>query len=284
MTPTTQRLALTACLTALLPPGCDSDATSASEYRVVAHADLSALARAPFVTDAMKKDAFQIGGDLGPCEALVRSASAVTLGADEGAFEIYIEGKFTAKAAAACRDHVAAELRTKGTKADERFETTLVAEGLFAVHRGVAKPSRARMTALLGADPSPGKQALWMVAHDDDDKDEIEHIEAWASVAKGFDAHLTAHFDSAKAATELYGQAMLGLTALRLSGELGELAKAVSLSSGGDTITAELHASSDLVRKLMADASVRAKVDASRAPEQRGDDDHGAFSIQIEAN
>lgn len=269
-------LALVAGLVTSALAGCDSDAATSTDYRVVLHADVTALRASPLVAAALKDDALQIDGDLGACAELLRTATAVTVGADEGAFEVYVEGKFTAKAAKSCSEHVATQLAAKGAKTDARVDTTVVADGLFAVHRGPAKPSRARMTSLRSADPSPGKQAAWLVAHDDDDKDEVEHVEAWISAGKAIDAHLDVHFDSATAATEIYGQAAIGLTALRLSSEMGELAKAISVSSAGDTLTAEFHASNELVRKLIDAGRVKAKAAA------RADEDHsGSISVEI---
>lgn len=280
MTTPTPSLALGLCLLGLVAAGCDSDTSSPADYRIVAHADIGALKAAPWIADAMKGDKIDLSGDLGACAPLVLDATAVTLGVNEDAFEVYVEGKFTAKQATACADHVATTLVKKGAKADEKVETAQLGDGLFAVYRGAFKPSRTRLKGLVAADPTPaGKQALWVVAHDDANKGEVEHVEAWATAGKGLDAHVEVHFDSAKAAAEIYGQAAMGLAALRLSDDMGDLAKAISVSSGGDTVTAEIHASNDLVRKLMAESRVKGKVDASSR-----DDEHGSsFSVELEA-
>jgi hypothetical protein len=267
MTTPTSLPALGAALLTLAAAGCDSDTASPANYRLVAHADVAALLASPLVADAMKKDKVDLSAELGPCGDLVTSATAVTVGANEDAFELYVAGKFTAKQSKACIDHIEAELaKDKGASADERVDTLQLGDGLFAVYRGPAKPSRSRLAALHAADPSPArtKPPMWFVAHDDANKGEVEHVEGWASMTRGVDAHVEIHFDSATAAAEVYGQAALGLAAMRMSDEMGELAKAVKVSSGGDTLTAEFHASNEVLRKVLADRKVAGKLEAER--------------------
>lgn len=266
MTTPTSLLALGAALLTVAATGCDSDTASPDNYRVVAHADVAALLASPLVADAMKKDKAELSAELGACGDLVATATGVTVGANEDAFELYVAGKFTAKQAKACTDHIAAELaKDGGASADERVDTAQLGDGLFAVYRGPAKPSRSRLAALHAADPSPArtKQPMWFVAHDDANKGEVEHVEGWASMARGLDAHVEVHFDSATAAAEIYGQAALGLAAMRMSDEMGEFAKLVKVSSGGDTLTAEFHASNDVLRKALADHKLGGRVERS---------------------
>lgn len=271
MTTPTSLLALGAALLPLVATGCDSDAASPANYRLVAHADVAALMASPLVADAMKKDKAELTAELGACGDLVSSATGVTVGANDDAFELYVAGKFTAKQAKACTDHIEAQIakdggaKDGGGSADEHVDTAQLGDGLFAVYRGPAKPSRSRLAALHAADPSPTrtKQPMWFVAHDDANKGEVEHVEGWASMSRGLDAHVEVHFDSATAAAEIYGQAALGLAAMRMSDEMGELAKAVKVTSGGDTVTAEFHASTDVLRKALADHKVGGKVERS---------------------
>jgi hypothetical protein len=278
MTTPTPLLAQGAALLTLVVTGCDTDSASAADYRIVAHADVGALLAAPWVAEAMKRDKIDLSGDLGPCVDLVTGASAITLGANDDAFEVYVEGKFTAKQSKACIDHIEAETAKKGASAGDKVDTIQLGDGLLAIYRGPAKPSRSRLTALQAADPSPArtKQPLWFVAHDDAKKGDVEHVEGWASTTKGFDAHVEVHFDSAAAAAEVYGQAALGLAAMRMSDEMGDLAKAIKVSNGGNSLNAEFHASHELIRKLVETRSVEGKVVS-----ETGDGKPGA-SVSIE--
>lgn len=294
----TTRPILALTLAALFIPlsACDADMPGASDadYRAVGHLDLAAVKRTSWLKDALGDDALELPG-LDACGDVLRQAKAITFGAGEDAFEVYVRGPIDAAAANACGDQIDAEMSTKarGSASEPTPEATMLADDLFVVFAGDLTPSRSRLRSLLSVDPSPkGDQPIWMVATADGKDDPVSHVQAWADPSKGLDAHVEVQFDDAAKASEVYGQAMLGLAALRLSDEAGALASAVDLDSSGDTVTAELHATPTQLEALMkastgktkgkgkSGASIHAGAHAGPTP----DGDGHSFRIQIGAS
>lgn len=246
-------------LTTLGSTGCDGEAPpSASDFRAIAHVDIAAVTSSPWVKDAMGSGSLDLDADLGACADMVRAAESVTVGANDDGFEVYVIGKFDASKANACSDFIdkkVAEAKKKGKSMKMEPEAVLLDKDLFVVHGGAVTPTDARLESLLDADPSPKGTSMWVVAQPDakKSKEPVEYIRAWANVSKGFDAHAELQFKEESKATELYGKATLGLTALQLSGEAPELADAVKLGRAGDTLTADVHADTKTMKKLVAD-------------------------------
>ena len=283
-TPARFLFASSLALAAPLATGCDSESTeSAMDYHAVGHVDIAAARSAPWVQSALGTHAIDLPAELGACASLVSAATSVTAGVGADAYEVYVSGSFDSDDADACADLIekkAAEHRSKrkGSKPKPKPNAVLLDKDLFAIYGGALAPSRARMESLLASDPSPSGSPIWAVAQDHGTKhDPIAAVQAWADTSKGLTAHVDVQFDSEAQATELYGKAMLGLTAMQLSGEASELAKTVSLSSRGDTLTADLHAPPKLLHKLIdaKQAKVKATVDGGTGKE------HGSLSITL---
>lgn len=245
---TTKRTALTLSLLALAAPlaACDAEAPTDVDYRAIGHVDLGEVQKTPWIKKAMLDGKLDDNGELGPCGDVLRAAESITFGVGEDTFEAYIKGPIAANTANECSEFIdakVAEETAKGRDHDDHPtpEATLVAEGVFAVFGGNLTPSTARLRHLEGSAPVSGKPA-WFTASIDDKESPVSHVEAWANFDKGLDAHVEAKFKDPAKAAELYGQATLGLVALRASGEMSELASVVDLDSNGDTITAEVHA------------------------------------------
>ncbi len=260
--------------------GCDAEAPAARsvDYRAVGHVQLSAVTRAPWIASAKKDDMLQLDAALGPCADLVRTADALTFGAKEDAFEVYVEGSFDSAAANACADHIDAEVaagRVPRRDGRPKPEATLLADGLFVVFGGDLTPSRDRLDALSAASPSPG-QPMWVTVDMRDKGHPVEHVEAWADPSKGLSAHAQVTFADEQKAAEIYGKATLGLTALTLSDEVGDLASAVDLSSSGKSMTAKVQLSAAQMKTLVAKGKARHEAHAKfgHHPHGPGHGDH----------
>ncbi|MEM7156066.1 MAG: hypothetical protein AAF799_24650 [Myxococcota bacterium] len=244
---TTKRHALTLSLLVLAAPlsACDAETPTDVDYRAIGHVDLAEVKKAPWMEKAMLDAKLDDKGELGACGDVLRQAESVTFGVGEDTFEAYIKGPIAANTANACSEFIDAKVAEETAKGDHDDhptpEATLVADGVFAVFGGNLTPSTARLRQLEGSAPVSGKPA-WFTATIDEKDSPVSHVEAWANFDKGLDAHVEAQFKDPAKAAELYGQATLGLVALRASGEMGELASVVDLDSDGDTITAEVHA------------------------------------------
>lgn len=252
----------------------DSLTAQPGEARVVGHVDLKALTSAPWLADAMSDATLHMDARLGPCADVLRTAESVTFGGTKGeAFEAYVVGTFDAAAANACSDHIDAEVaRHASAHLDEhpKPEATLLADGVLVVFGGKATPSRERLASLRAADPSAG-QPLWLVATMAGQDHPLERVKAWASPAEGLRAHAEVVLADDQKAAEIYGKASLGLAAMSMSGELGELASAVSLRSSGRAITAELELSSDQMKTVVAKGKARHHARAHAWHDHQGD-------------
>ncbi|MCB9717553.1 MAG: hypothetical protein H6712_27140 [Myxococcales bacterium] len=280
MTKSPTHLALTALLLAGSTTACDAEAPGAApiDYRAVGHVDLDAVKGAPWMKDALKDGKLEVDGQLGPCADVIQQTQALSFGANEDAFEVYLEGSFDAAQANACIDHLDAHVATRPPRGDHpKPEATLMAEGVLVVFGGDLTPSRDRLDGLLAADPSGG-QALWIAANMKGKEQPIESVVAWADPSKGLSAHAELRFvDEAKAA-ETYGKATLGLTALSLSDEVGDLASAVSLGSSGKSLSADLSLSPKQMKTLVAKGKERHQ---AHARFHAGHPPHGESGVEI---
>lgn len=279
-------LASSLAVVASFSTGCDSDmAASPMDYRTVAHLELGTMGSTPWIKTVIDTKSLDLDGDLGPCADLVHTAKAVTIGHGEAGFELYVQGKFDATKADACTDHIEKMVDKHEKKSGEPKpdpEGVVLAADLFAVYAGTMSPSRKRLKSLLASDPSPGGQSMWVVAQPDvkHGDNPVAYIQAWADTSKGLNAHAEVQMADETVATELYGKAMLGVTALQLSGEADEVAKGISLAHNGDTLTADFKAQPKILQKLFKDgASKRAKAKGKGKgkggpPHKRGDGEH----------
>ncbi|MEX1362933.1 MAG: hypothetical protein AB1Z98_07395 [Nannocystaceae bacterium] len=274
-------LSLTALLLAGSLAGCDAEAPGgAVDYRAIGHADLTSLTSAPWLASSLKDGNLAIAGDdLGDCADVLQAARTVTFGASDDAFEVYVEGTFDAAAANACSDYLDAKVATGKARGDghPKPEAVLLAEGVFVVFGGDLTPSRDRLESLLSNDPSKG-QPLWITANtrgkDPKATRPVERVVAWANPSKGLRAHAEVVFADEAKATELYGKATLGLVAMSMSDEVGELASAVDLDSSGKTITAEIALSSTQMKGLVTKAKARPP----------GHDGHEGHGLKVEVD
>jgi len=246
-------------LTTLGSTGCDGEAPpDASDFRAIGHIDISTVTASPWVKDAMGSGSLDLDADLGACAAMVRAAESVTVGANDDGFEVYVEGKFDTSKADACSDFIdgkVAEAKKKGKSMKMEPEAVLLDKDLFVIHGGAVTPTDARLESLLAADPSPSGTSMWVIAQPDvkKSKQPVQYLRAWANLSKGFDAHAEVQFKDESKATELYGKATLGLAALQLSGEAPELTDGVKIDRAGDTLSADFHADTKTMKKLVAD-------------------------------
>lgn len=279
-------LALTALLLAG-SAGCDAEAPGGGgpiDYRAVGHVDIDAVKTAPWMKGALKDGKLEVHGELGACEDVVQKAKTVTFGAKEDAFEVYIGGSFGADEANACADFIDAKVAAEAGRLDgkPKPEATLLAEGVFVVFGGGLTPSRDRLEDLMDADPSSG-QPMWVTANMTGKGKPVERFEAWADPTKGMKAHAEVVFADEAKASEIYGQAVLGLTAMRMSDEVGELASAVDLDSSGKSMTAEVSLSTAQMKTLVAKSQARHEAHADfHARHHGGKGGHGKKGSGVE--
>jgi hypothetical protein len=228
------------------------------DARVVGHVDLAALTSAPWLAEAMKAATPAMDAKLGPCADVLRQADSVTFGGKQDAFEAYVEGSFDAAAANACGDHIDAEVARHASRLDghAKPEAMLLADGVFVVFGGDLTPTRDRLEGLQAADPSPG-EPLWVTANMTGTGRPVEQVKAWANPAKGLRAHAQVVFADEQKAAEVYGKANLGLAAMSMSDEVGDLASAVSLSSSGTAMTATIELTDDQMKTVVTKAQAR---------------------------
>jgi hypothetical protein len=256
----------------------DADAVDA---RVVGHVDLHALTSAPWLADAMKDATLAIDAKLGPCADVLRATDSVTFGGTKDeAFEAYVVGSFDAAAANACEDHIDAEVARHAARLDghPKPEAMLLADGVFVVFGGNLTPSRERLAGLRAADPSAG-EPLWVTANMIGKGRPVEQVKAWANPAKGLRVHAQVVFADEQKATEIYGKANLGLAAMSMSDEVGELASAVDLSSSGKAITAKVELTDEQMKTVVAKGKARHQ---AHARAWHGHEDSGV-RVEIDA-
>lgn len=260
-------LAALATLTAALAGGCDAD-DSTLDYDAVAHVDLRAMKTSPWMIAAMGKGPvgpkIQIDGDLDPaCVEVLAQAEAMTVGTGGKKLELYVEGPRDSSVAQACIRSL------KDLAKDEAvtLKAQWLDDDLLAIAAGespLPTPSRARLESLRAADPSAtGGKTAWWTAKNAAGKPGVEYVESWADVGKGLDAHVSVQFDSEAAAAKTHAEVSLGLTALRLSGEMSDLVSAIAVEAGGDTVTADVHASESQMKKLVASSKAKAEAKSS---------------------
>lgn len=229
------------------------------DAHAVGHVDLAAIMAAPWLTEAMKAATLDADGKLGACADVLRSAQSVTFGVTKDeSFEAYVVGSFDAAAANACGDHIDAEVARHATRIGDRPkpEAVLLADDVFVVFGGDLTPSRERFDDLRAADPSGG-QPLWILARTPGEGHPVEQVRAWASPAEGLRVHAEVVFGSEEKAAEVFGKANLGLAAMSMSDEVGELASAVDLRASGKAITAEVDLTAAQMKTVAAKAEAR---------------------------
>lgn len=288
MTPIRSILALTATLT-LGSVACDPDSGPvAGEFKVAGHVKLDEALGTSWIQAAIKADGGDLAKELKACADVLAQTKTVTFGAAENSFEVYLQGSIKEAAANACADLIDAEVgkKSKSSKkakpgkgsADKRPtpEAMMLGKNLFVVFGGNVTPSPARLQHLLGMDPSPKAQPLWVVATSDVKDGPVAGVQGWADFKDGLDAHVAIRFDGATKASEIYGQAQLGLVALRMSGELGDMASAVNLATKDDTLNIEISATPKQLQTLFEAGKARAKVKHGKHGK------HGSGSLHIE--
>ncbi len=237
----------------------DQVTAEAVDARVVGHVDLRALTSAPWLADAMKEATPLMDAKLGACADVLRQTHSVTFGGTKDvAFEAYVVGSFDATAANACGDHIDAEVARHSSRLEGRPkpEAMLLADGVLVVFGGNVTPSRDRLAGLRAADPSPG-EPLWVTANMTGKGRPVEQVEAWANPAKGLRVHAEVVLADEQKAAEIYGKANLGLAAMSMSDEVGDLAAAVSLSSSGKAITAKVELTDEQMKTVVAKGQAR---------------------------
>jgi hypothetical protein len=260
------------------PAEADELTTTPADAHVVGHVSLDALLAAPWVADAMKDATLAMDAKLGACADVLRQADSVTFGAKKDeAFEAYLVGSFDAAAANACSDHIDAEVARHANRLERhpKPEAILLADGVFVVFGGTLTPSRDRLETLLAADPSAG-QPMWVAASTAGQGGPVDHVKAWADPAKGLRVHAEVVFADEQKAAEVYGKANLGLAAMSMSDEVGELASAVSLSSKGKAMTAEIELTDEQMKTVVAKAEARHHARHGR--------DGASVSIEVDAD
>lgn len=270
-------------LATTLGTGCDTDEEDAMDLHAIVHIDVDAAKRAPWVAKELAGKDADIKKELGACADLYEDTDSITVGIDgngDHRGEIYFEGNFDATGLDACSDFIADQIKTKARdpKKGDKVKTQRFGDDVFVITFGDVKPSKRRLDNLKAADPTPaGGQTMWVVARDKDGKGPIDLVEGWGRIDTGLDLHAEVKFDDAAQATKIYGEAMLGLTALRLSGDAGFIADAVSASADGDTVTVDFAATPGMIEKVKTMG--RAKAAAHHG---HGGSDHHDDGIQIQ--
>lgn len=268
-------------------PAVASLAARLVDHRVAGRVDVRAVLGAPWLAGALEEGELvadtkqELGRKFGACADVLWQADSITFGAKDEAFEVYVEGAFEAADANACSDHIDTELGRHAERLEghPKPEAVLLAEGVFVVFGGELTPSRERLAGLQAADPSGG-EPLWVLANLAGEGHPVEQVAAWANPAKGVRAHAEVVFTDAQKASEIYGKATLGLTALSLSGEVGELASAVELGSSGKTMTANVELTQDQIGALVTHA--KAKHEAHFELHGGHGHEHGDSGVKIE--
>lgn len=260
------------------PADADQFTAQPADAHVAGHVDLRALLSAPWLADAMKDATPVIDAKLGACADVLRQTDSVTFGAKkEEAFEAYIVGSFDAAAANACGDHIDAEVARHSTRLDRhpKPEAVLLADGVLVVFGGNLTPSRDRLEGLLAADPSAGAP-MWLSASMLGKGGPVDHVKAWANPATGLRVHAEVLFADEQKATEIYGKANLGLAAMSMSDEVGDLASAVTLRSNGRAMTAEVELTDEQMKTVVAKGKARHHA--------RHGHDGASVSIEVDAD
>lgn len=260
------------------PADADSLTATPADAHLVGHVDLDALLSAPWVAEAMKDATLTMDAKLGACADVLRQADSVTFGGKkEESFEAYLVGSFDAAAANACSDHIDAEVARHATRLERhpKPEAILLADGVFVVFGGNLTPSRDRLETLLAADPSAG-QPMWVTASTTGHGGPVDRVKAWADPAKGLRVHAEVVFADEQKAAEIYGKANLGLAAMSMSDEVGELASAVTLASKGKAMTAEIELTDEQMKTVVAKGKARHHARHGR--------DGASVSIEVDAD
>jgi len=264
------------------PADVESLTAESVDAHVVGHVNLRALTSAPWLSEAMKDATITMDAKLGACADVLQKAESVTFGAKkEEAFEAYVVGSFDAAAANACSDHIDAEVARFAARLDGRPkpEAVLLADGVFVVFGGDLTPSRDRLERLRAVDPSAG-EPMWVAASMAGTGRPVEQVKAWANPAEGLRVHAEVQFADEQKASEIYGKANLGLAAMSMSDEVGDLASAVSLRASGKAITANVELSDEQMKTVVAKGQARRKA----WHERHGDHDGPGVRVEIDAD
>lgn len=239
-------------LTAAAPlAACDAEVPEELDYQAVGHLDVVQLQKAAWIEQAITTAAIDSKSELGPCVDVLSGATAITFGAGEDTFEAYLRGTIDPTTANGCSDHL--EAATQGEEGRQP-EAVMLADDLFVVFAGDFTPSEARLERMQASAPAAGKPA-WLVTTVNEKDSPIKRLQAWATVNKGLDAHVDVQFNDGAKATEMYGQANLGLAAMRLSDDTGDLASMITLEQDGKKISADVRATPKQLEKMKKLAS-----------------------------
>ena len=257
------KLLLASSLVLATSTGCDTEAgADHPDYKAVAHLDLDAAGSAPWVRALLASHDVELDadGELGACGPVLKAATSITAGGSEDKFEVYVTGAFDSKTTDACIDFIEDKAsKSLGRHGHDEPEVVQLSDDLLALHSSGLTPSRARMESLLDSDPSPAGQPMWIIAQPDAarGKHQVGYVQAWAKTAGGLDAHVEVQFNDEARSTELYGKAMLGLTALQLSGEMDGLADGIKLERKGDTLVANLHLAPKKIASMLKEVDTK---------------------------
>lgn len=242
--------------------GCDVEPDSALAYDTVARVELDALQASAWGKEMLGTGNVNVnieGSDA--CGTFVKSAKTLTVGTGSDRIEVYVEGKLDPDAADDCAEALEKELTAKKPKDGDKpkaLRAELVADGVFAFVVGPAplpRPSRARLKDLLDADPSPDGKPIWFTTRPGSKSKELQYAEGWLDPAKGLHAHVSVEFTGEALAAKSGAEATMFLTMLRMSDEMSEVAKSIDLKTSGNTITADVHATTKTMKKLVAQSS-----------------------------
>ncbi len=254
--------------------GTAQPAETAGAFDLVAHAELKALRASPAWSSSssgLNVGGFQ--GDLTTCADLLAKADALTLGANEEGFELYVEGPMDPDQAEACAQTLREEV---GQKGDEKVEALHLDERLLAITTPDVEPSPERLAMLVGQ--APGGAAgrdLWIVGQnlDDDDGDDAEGgavgLDGWMDVSDGLDAQFRVDFSDGDTARQTAGDVGTAMAAISLVPEAKELVKGVEVRAEDRALFAEVHLTAKQLEALEA--------------LEGGDGEHGSVSIGIGA-
>ena len=247
----------------------DADAGSA-QFEAFGHVAVATVLATPWVEVAMKQHERQAPAEFEACARVFHGAEAITFGAHGESFEVYITGQLELDDASACGDMI--------DGSDEPVSAVVLDEDLFAVYRGELEPSRERLQALSSHEPKAGAgQPIWLTASAlsmSGHHTPADAIELWVDLAQGVDAHAQVEFRDEGSATEIFGQATLGLSALRMSDDVAGLASAVSLAQSGKAMTVDIHASAEQMQTVAIEMASEAHADHGKHHGRSGGEVH----------
>ena len=288
MTKSTVTLVLALGTTGVLC-GCDVEPDSALAYDTVARVEIGALRASPWGKEMLATGSIDIEGT-DACATFVKSANTVTIGTGNQRLEVYIEGEIDIDTADDCAETLEKEITAKKPDDGEPrvVRAELVSDGLFAFVVGPAplpSPSKARLEDLVDADPSPDDKPVWFTTRPDSQSKQVQHVEGWMDPAKGLDARIRVEFSDVALAAKSGAEATMFLTMLRMSDEMSDVAKGVTLNTSGDTVTADVHETEMTMKRLVAQNRNRHPSSRKALKKRRKQaKENGGFSISFGAH